>query len=113
MRPNWARRLPCRTIARRESAPAGGNRTVFAGYVLDNIEGETHTDSEYGVMAFESSSGRVRWRAPACRLAPGKFSAGFAVARRNRIRSFTSPPLYHQGTVYYNTNAGSVVSLDG
>jgi outer membrane protein assembly factor BamB len=95
-----------------EAAPAGGPRTVYAGYVLDNIEGETHTDTEYGLIAFDSRTGRLRWRKALCRLAPGKFSAGFAVQRRNRIRSFTSPPLYHQGTVYYNTNAGATAALD-
>jgi outer membrane protein assembly factor BamB len=95
-----------------ESAPAGGPRTVFAGYVLDNIEGETHTDTEYGIIALDSTSGRVHWRAALCRLAPGKFSTGLAQQRRNRILSFTSPPLYHQGTVYYNTNAGAVAALD-
>ena len=95
-----------------EAAPAGGPRTIFAGYVLDNIEGETHTDTEYGVIAFESTTGRVQWRKPLCRLAPGKFSAGFAARQRNRIRSYMSPPLYHQGTVYYNTNAGAVAALD-
>ena len=95
-----------------EAAPAGGPRTIYAGYVLDNIEGETHTDSEYGVIAFDSTTGRIRWRRPLCRLMPGKFAAGFAVRRRNRIRSFTSPPLYHQGTIYYNTNTGAVAALD-
>ncbi|MCG3178149.1 MAG: Outer membrane protein assembly factor BamB [Phycisphaerae bacterium] len=95
-----------------EAAPAGGPRTIYAGYVLDNIEGETHTDSEYGVIAFDSTTGRVHWRVPICRLAPGKFSGGFAEQRRNRIRSFTSPPLYHQGTVYYCTNAGAIAALD-
>ncbi len=95
-----------------ETAPVGGPRSVFAGYVLDNIEGETHTDTEYGVIAFESTTGRILWRKPICRLAPGKFSAGFAVQRRNRIRSFISPPLYSQGTVYYCTNAGATAALD-
>jgi outer membrane protein assembly factor BamB len=95
-----------------EAAPAGGPRTIYAGYVLDNIEGDTHIDSEYGLIAFDSTSGRIHWRQPLCRLAPGKFSAGFAEQRRNRIRSFTSPPLYHQGTVYYNTNAGVVAAMD-
>jgi outer membrane protein assembly factor BamB len=94
------------------AAPAGGPRTVYTGYVLDNIEGETHTDTEYGLIAFESATGRIRWRTPLCRLAPGKFAAGFAEQRRNRIRSFVSPPLVHQGTVYYNTNAGAVAALD-
>lgn len=96
-----------------EATPAGGPRTVYAGYVLDNVEGETHTDTEYGVMAFDSTSGRVRWRQKLCRMQPGKFSSGFAEYRRIRIRSFTSPPLYHQGTVYYNTNAGVVAAMDG
>ncbi|MCG3178576.1 MAG: Outer membrane protein assembly factor BamB [Phycisphaerae bacterium] len=95
-----------------EAAPAGGPRTVYAGYVLDNIEGETHTDTEYGVMAFESTTGRLQWRTPVCTLAPGKFAGGFAEHRRNRIRSFTSPPLYHQGTVYYTTNAGAIAAMD-
>jgi outer membrane protein assembly factor BamB len=95
-----------------ETAPAGGPRTVFAGYVLDNIEGQTHTDTEYGIIAFESTTGRLLWRKPICRLAPGKFAAGFAVRIRNRIRSFLSPPLYHQGTVYYCTNAGAIGALD-
>ncbi|KKM93019.1 hypothetical protein LCGC14_1212640 [marine sediment metagenome] len=95
-----------------EAAPTGGPRTVYVGYVLDNIEGETHTDTEYGVIAFDSTTGRMQWRAPLCRLQPGKFAGGFAEKRRNRIRSFTSPPLYHQGTVYYNTNAGAVAALD-
>jgi len=95
-----------------EAAPAAGPRTIYAAYVLDNIEGETHTDTEYGLIAFESTTGRLRWRQPLCRLAPGKFSGGFAVRRRNRIRSFTSPPLYHQGTVYHNTNAGAVAAVD-
>jgi len=95
-----------------EAAPAGGPRTVYVGYVLDNIEGETHTDTEYGLIAFESTTGRLQWRRALCRLAPGKFAAGFAEQRRNRIRSFTSPPLYHHGTVYYNTNAGAIAALD-
>lgn len=96
-----------------EAAPASGNRSVFSGYILDNIEGDTHIDSEYGLMAFESATGRVRWRAPLCRLAPGKFSSQFQEKRRNRIRSFASPPLYEQGTIYYNTNAGALAALDG
>ena len=95
-----------------EAAPTGGPRTVYAGYVLDNIEGETHTDTEYGVIALESATGRVQWRSTLCRLQPGKFAGGFAERRRNRIRSFTSPPLYHQGTVYYTTNAGAVAAMD-
>ena len=95
-----------------ESAPAGGPLTVFAGYVLDNIEGNTHTDTEYGLIAFDSTTGRLKWRTPICSLRPGLFAAGFAVKRRNRIRSFSSPPVYHQGTVYYSTDAGAVAALD-
>jgi outer membrane protein assembly factor BamB/tetratricopeptide (TPR) repeat protein len=94
------------------AAPAGGPGTIYAGYVLDNIEGETHIDTEYGVIAFESTSGRILWRKPICRLSPGKFASGFAVRYRNRIRSFASPPTYHQGTVYYVTNAGAIAALD-
>jgi outer membrane protein assembly factor BamB/tetratricopeptide (TPR) repeat protein len=95
-----------------EAAPAGGPKTVYAGYVLDDIEGDTHTDTEYGVMAFESATGRVQWRRPVCRMRPGEFSTQFAEKRRNLIRSFTSPPLYAQGTVYYNTNAGAIAAID-
>jgi outer membrane protein assembly factor BamB len=95
-----------------ETAPAAGPNAVFAGYIMDNIEGDTHIDTEYGIMAFESTTGRVRWRRPLCRQSPGKFASGFAVRYRNRIRSFASPPTYHQGTVYYCTNAGAIVALD-
>ncbi len=95
-----------------EAAPAGGPRTIFAGFVQDNIEGETHTDSLYGIIAFDSATGRIRWKKILCRLPPGKFTSGNAGRIRNRIRSFVSPPLYNQGTVYYNTNAGAVVALD-
>jgi len=95
-----------------EAAPAGGPRTVYAGYVQDSIEGQAHIDTEYGLIAFESTTGRIRWRRPICRLKPGLFTSGFAVRRRNRIRSFSSPPLYYQGTVYYNTNAGAIAAID-
>ncbi|MFO7900691.1 MAG: PQQ-binding-like beta-propeller repeat protein, partial [Planctomycetota bacterium] len=95
-----------------EAVPAGGPRTIYAGYILDNIEGDAHIDTEYGVIAFESATGRVRWRKELCRLTPGKFAAGFARRVRNRIRSYASPPLYHQGTVYWSTNAGTVAALD-
>ncbi len=63
-----------------ESAPTGGPRTVYAGYVLDDIDGETHIDSEYGVIAFESTTGRVLWRRPVCRYRPGLFAGGHGVA---------------------------------
>ena len=95
-----------------EAAPAGGTRAVYAGYVLDDIDGQTHTDTEYGVIAFESTTGRVLWRRAVCRYRPGLFSAGMANHLRNKIRSFSSPPLYFEGTVYYCTNAGAVVALD-
>ena len=95
-----------------ENAPAAGLMMVFAGYILDNIEGDTHVDTEYGIMAFESATGRIKWRTPICRFQPGKFAAGFAMRYRNRIRSFASPPTYHQGTVYYCTNAGAIAALD-
>jgi outer membrane protein assembly factor BamB/tetratricopeptide (TPR) repeat protein len=95
-----------------ETAPAGGPMTVYAAYTLDNIEGATHTDTEYGILAFDSSTGRIKWRRAVCSLRPGKFSAGFAVRRRNRIRSFQSPPIYAQGTVYFNSNAGALAALD-
>lgn len=93
------------------SAPTGGPRTIFASYIQDNVEGQTHIDSEYGIIAFESTTGRVRWKSSLCRLRPGKFAGAFR-QRRNRIRSFSSPPLYHQGTVYHTTNAGTVAAVD-
>ena len=93
------------------AAPAGGPRTIFVSYILDNIEGQTHIDSEYGLIAFESTTGRILWRTPICTLRPGKFAGAFRM-RRNRIRSFNSPPLYHQGTVYHTTNAGAIAAVD-
>jgi outer membrane protein assembly factor BamB len=103
---------PAEAKMRFEAAPACRSRTVYAGYILDEIEGNTHTDTEYGLTAFESGTGRMLWRKRLCRLTPGKFTAGFVCPVRNRIRSFASPPLYHQGTVYYNTNAGVIAALD-
>jgi outer membrane protein assembly factor BamB/tetratricopeptide (TPR) repeat protein len=96
-----------------EAAPAAGERTIVAGYVLDNIEGPTHINTEYGVVAYETTTGRQQWRVPLCNLAPGKPTVGLANVRRNHIRSFSSPHLYHQGTVYYGTNAGVIAALDG
>jgi outer membrane protein assembly factor BamB/tetratricopeptide (TPR) repeat protein len=93
------------------TAPAGGPAAVFAGYVLDNIKGGVHIDSEYGIMAFDSVTGSVKWRRPICWLNPGKF-VHRAGGIRNRIRSFSTPPIYHQGTVYYCSNAGSIAALD-
>ena len=75
-----------------EAAPAGGPRTMYAGYVLDDIEGDTHIDTEYGLMAFESTTGRIQWRRPVCRMRPGEFSGQVGENRRNLIRSLTSPP---------------------
>jgi outer membrane protein assembly factor BamB len=95
-----------------ESAPAAGPQAVYAGYVLDHIEGDTHTDTEYGLMAFEAATGRLIWQTRIGRLRPGQFSAGFAVSHRNKVRSFSSPPLYHEGTVYYGSNAGAIVAVD-
>jgi len=100
------------SLMRFECAPTGGPGTIYANYTLDNIKGDTHIDSEYGVIAFESNTGRVKWRRQVCRLQPGKFDGSFGAARRNRIRSFFSPPLYHEGTVYVNSNAGAVAAMD-
>src|ERR1041385_5443782 len=85
------------SLMRFEAAPAAGERTIYSGYVLGNIEGPTHINSEYGWIAYESPTGRQQWRMPLCNLAHGKERFGFSEARRNHIRSFTSPPLYHQG----------------
>ena len=101
------------SLMRFENAPAGGPGTIYANYVLDNIKGDTHIDSEYGVIAFESTTGRVKWRRQVSRLQPGKFDGSFGNNRRNRIRSFFSPPLYHEGTVYVCSNAGTVAAMDG
>ena len=65
------------SLMRFECAPAGGPGTIFANYVLDNIKGDTHIDTEYGVIAFESTTGRVKWRRQVCRLQPGKFDGSF------------------------------------
>jgi outer membrane protein assembly factor BamB/tetratricopeptide (TPR) repeat protein len=100
------------SMMRFECAPAAGPGTIYANYVLDNIKGDTHIDSDYGVIAFESTTGRVKWRRQVCRLQPGKFDGSFGSARRNRIRSFFTPPLYHEGTIYVNSNAGAVAAMD-
>ena len=100
------------SLMRFECAPAAGPGTIYANYVLDNIKGDTHIDSEYGVVAFESTTGRVKWRRQVCRLQPGKFDSNFGVVRRNRIRSFFTPPLYHEGTIYVSSNAGAVAAMD-
>ncbi len=97
---------------RYEAAPAIGPRTVYAGYVRDDIEGDTHIDTAYGLRAFDAATGRVLWETEICRLAPGKFTTGVAVAHRNRIRSFTSPSVLHQGILYHNTNAGAIAALN-
>jgi len=101
------------SLMRFECAPAGGPGSIYANYVLDNIKGDTHIDTEYGVIAFESTTGRVKWRRQICRLQPGKFDSSFGSVRRNRVRSFFTPPLYHEGTVYVSTNAGAVAAMDG
>jgi outer membrane protein assembly factor BamB/tetratricopeptide (TPR) repeat protein len=100
------------SLMRFECAPAGGPGTIYANYVLDNIKGDTHIDSEFGVIAFESTTGRVKWRRQVCRLQPGKFDGSFGTTRRNRIRSFFSPPLYHEGTIYVSPNAGAIAAMD-
>lgn len=100
------------SLMRFECAPAAGPGTIYANYVLDNIKGDTHIDSEYGVIAFESGSGRIKWRRQICRMQPGKFDGSFGNPRKNRIRSFFTPPLYHEGTVYFSTNAGAVAAMD-
>ncbi len=95
------------------TAPAAGPSTVYAGYIMDNTASGVHIDSEYGIIAFESQTGRVKWQRAICRLRPGKFaSQQFAGGVRKRIRSYASPPIYHQGTVYFCTNAGSIAALD-
>ncbi|MCX7803966.1 MAG: PQQ-binding-like beta-propeller repeat protein [Planctomycetota bacterium] len=91
--------------------PAVGEGCVYAGYVLDDIRGVTHVDTEYGLVAIECDTGRIRWRTALCRLPTGRFTTGSWAGRR-RIRSFSSPPLYHEGTVYYCTNAGAVAAVD-
>jgi outer membrane protein assembly factor BamB len=95
-----------------ESVPAGGPSSVFAGYIRNDIQGDTHIITEYGLVGLESGTGRVLWKRDLSSLPPGRFTSGFAVRYRNRIRSFSSPPLYHQGTVYYSTNAGVVSAVD-
>jgi len=97
---------------RYEAAPAVGKGSVFAPYIHDRIEGDTHLDSAYGVRAFDAESGRLLWDREICSLAPGKFAAGFSQEYRNRIRSFASPPTLHQGTVYECTDTGTIAAMD-
>jgi hypothetical protein len=81
-------------LMRFEAAPAAGERTIFSGYVLDNIEGSTHINSEYGVTAFESTTGRQQWRVPLCNL-PKRAATIFAHSPLPRStireRSTTAP----------------------
>ncbi|PCJ58613.1 MAG: hypothetical protein COA79_12705 [Planctomycetota bacterium] len=100
------------TKMRYESAPIAGPQTIYIGYVQDNIEGDTHFDSIYGIRAFDSLTGQLVWDTKICRLAPGKFTAGHAYKIRNRIRSFMSSPVLYQGTLYYVTNAGAIASVN-
>ncbi len=99
-------------LMRFKTAPTAGPSTVYAGYYLDNIGSGVHIDTEYGVIAFESRTGRVKWRRKVCTLRPGKFAVSFGSGIRLRVRSFVTPPLYHQGTVYYCSSAGSIAALD-
>lgn len=103
-------------LTRYEAAPALDSQTVYAGYIFDDVkegvEGSTHFDTLYGMRAFDSETGRMLWDSPICRMTPGKISTNVASRRRILVRSFSSPPLLHQGTIYYNTNAGSVAALD-
>jgi len=94
------------------ACPAGGRRAVYASYVLDNIEGETHIDSVYGVRAFEAATGRILWSREVCRLNVGKFMLSELTTIRNRIRSYATPPVLHEGTLYCVTNSGVMVALE-
>jgi outer membrane protein assembly factor BamB len=80
---------------RLEAAPAGGPLTVYAGYVQDNIEGDTHFDSSYGVRAFDTLTGRLLWDTEVCRLSPGRMATNIAASRRNRM-----PPHSGQGWLF-------------
>ncbi len=95
-----------------ESVPAVGPGAVYAGYILNNVSGDTHTDTEYGLMAFESATGRVLWRTPVSRLRPGRFATSHHEQRNILVKSFATPPLYAYGAVYFTDNAGAIVSVD-
>src|SRR5262249_61628003 len=55
---------------------------------------------------------RRRGRAPSPTPLRATPPCGFFTPRRTPIRIFSPPPLYHQGTVYYCTNAGVIAALD-
>jgi len=94
------------------ACPAGGRRMIYATYVVDNIEGETHLDTVYGVRAFDSATGKVIWSRELCRLAVGKFMLSELTRIRNRIRSYATPPVLHAGVLFCVTDAGVVAALD-
>ncbi len=94
------------------ACPVGGRRAVYAPFVVDNIEGETHIDSVYGVRAFDSTTGRILWSRELCRLNVGKFMLSELVTIRNRIRSYSTPPVLHEGILYCSTNAGVFAAVE-
>jgi outer membrane protein assembly factor BamB/tetratricopeptide (TPR) repeat protein len=94
------------------ACPAGGRRTIYASYVVDNIEGETHLDTVYGVRAFDSTTGRILWSRELNRLDVGKFMLSELTTIRNRIRSYASPPVLREGTLYCTSDAGVFAALE-
>jgi len=94
------------------ACPAGGRRTIYASYVIDNIEGQTHLDTVYGVRAFDATTGRIQWSRELCRLNVGKFMLSELITIRNRIRSYSTPPVLHEGTLYCISNAGVMAALE-
>ena len=100
------------THLRYEAAPVVDGGVVYAGYILDNIEGDTHFDTVYGVRAFNAETGQLLWDRPISRLPTGKFNTNVGDVRRVKIRSFASPPVLQEGVLYYNTNAGTLAALD-
>jgi len=90
-------------------APAAGQNCVYAPYVYDDMEGDTHLSSEAGIVCFESRTGKVLWKRRLAQLTPRKFT----ISKFGRkIRIYSSPPTVAGGVIYHTTNTGLVAALD-
>jgi len=90
---------------------SGGWRIVYAGYVLDRIEGDTHFDTVYGMRAFDASSGdcsgtsHQHSRAGNSPIASAPYGASSSAVFRRHQYSLAE-------LLYYSTNAGTIAALN-
>jgi hypothetical protein len=91
------------------AAPAPGRNVIYAPFVYEDIEGNSHLTSRAGVKCFDSQTGQLIWSRDVCTLTPPKFTTS---SRVRRIRVFGMQPTVRDGFVYHCTNAGMVAKLD-